>query len=146
MTWLCAQASAFLSVDIIILCLARECITMVRCLAYLHEPCMTLTFDLNIKIIFLPWIWVWQNFFALWHRQTKFWHMGVSPWDNMLCTFLTLVWPWPLTYMLVAGAILSEFYSQFLSCLCFKEQNYVMMLILSIKICILRTYYTRHTV
>ena len=58
---------------------------------------MTLTFDLHIKIIFSPWIWVWQNVFALWHRHTKFWHMGVSPWDNMLYTFLTLVWPWPLT-------------------------------------------------
>ena len=79
---------------------------------------MTLTFDLNIKIIFSPWIWVCQNVFALWHRHTKFWHMGVSSWDNMLCTFLTLVWPWPLTYMYlrVAGGILSEFYSQFLSC------------------------------
>ena len=77
---------------------------------------MSLTFDLNIKIIFSPWIWVWQNVFALLHRHTKFWHMGVSPWDNMLCTFLTLVWPWSLIYMRVAGGILSEFYSQFLSC------------------------------
>ena len=84
---------------------------------------MTLTFDLNIKIIFSPWIWVWQNVFALWHRHTKFWHMGVSPWHNMLCTFLTLVWPWPLTYMRVAGGILSEFYSQFLSCFFFSPEK-----------------------
>ena len=56
MTWLCVQASAFLSFDIVILCLARECITMIRCVEYIHELCMTLTFDLNIKIIFLPWI------------------------------------------------------------------------------------------
>ena len=35
--------------------------------------------------------------FALLHRHTKFWHMSVSPW-NMMCTFLTYVWPWPLTY------------------------------------------------
>ena len=34
----------------------------------------------------------------------------------MLCTFLTLVWPWLLTFMWVAGGILSEFYSQCLSC------------------------------
>ena len=53
--------------------------------------------------IFSPWIWVWQNVFALWHRHTKFWHMGVSPLDNMLCTFLTLEWPWPLHFMWVAG-------------------------------------------
>ena len=32
--------------------------------------------------------------FALWHRHTKF-----GTWDNMFCTFMTCVWPWPLTYM-----------------------------------------------
>ena len=46
----------------------------------------------------------------------QIWQMSVSSLDNMLCTFLTLVWPWPLTYMRVAGGILSEFYSQFFSC------------------------------
>ena len=45
------------------------------------------------KLYISPWIWVWQNVFALWHRHTEFWYMGVSPWDIMLCTFLTLVWP-----------------------------------------------------
>ena len=45
-----------------------------------------------------------------------FWHMGVSPRDSMLFTFLTLVWPWAFTNMWVAMGILSEFYSQFLSC------------------------------
>ena len=86
---------------------------MVRCVAYIQELCMTLTFDLNIKIIISPWIWVFQDVFALWHRHTKFWHMIVSPCDNMLCTFLTLVWPWPLTYMWVAGGILREYCSSF---------------------------------
>ena len=52
---------------------------------------------------------------ALWHRHIKFFHIGVSPWDK-LCTFSTIVWLWPLTYMWVAGGILSEFYSQFISC------------------------------
>ena len=52
MTWLCVQASAFLSFDIVILCLSCKCITMIRCVAYIHELCMTLTFDLNIKLYF----------------------------------------------------------------------------------------------
>ena len=113
---LCLDLS-FLSFGIVILCLAVECIiTMVRCVAYINELCMTLTFDPNIKIIFSPWIWMGHDVFAFWQRHTKFWHMGVSPCDNMLCTFLTLVWSWPLTYMWVAGGFLSEFYSQFLSC------------------------------
>ena len=82
-------------------------------------------YDLDLKpphskLFFLPWIWVWQDVFALWYRHSKFWHMGVSPWDNMLCTFLTLLWSWPLIYMWVAGGILSEFYSQFFSC-CFEN-------------------------
>ena len=98
----------FLSFDVVILCLARECITMVGCVVYIHELYMTLTFDLNIKITFSRWIW--QDVFALWHKHTKFWHMGVSPRDNMLCTFLTLVWLWPLTYMWVAGVSLVSFF------------------------------------
>ena len=107
-TWLCVQASAFLSFDIVILCYACGYITMVWCVRYSHELCMTLIFDLNIKIIFSPWILVRQNDFALWHRHTKFWHMGVSPSDNM-CTFVILVWPWLLTYLWVAGASLVSF-------------------------------------
>ena len=35
-TWLFVQASAFLSFDIVILCWVRECITMVRCVAYIY--------------------------------------------------------------------------------------------------------------
>ena len=84
---------------------------MVRCVTYSHELCMTLTFELNIKIIFSHWIWIWQDVFALWHWHTKFLHMGVSPWD--MCTFLTLVWIWPLTYMWVAGGSLVSFTHSF---------------------------------
>ena len=93
--------------------LAREYISMVWCVAYIHDLWMTLNFDLNIKIIFSPWNWVWQDIFALRHRHTKFWHIGLSPWDNMLCTFLTLVRPWPLTYMWMAGVSLVTFTHSF---------------------------------
>ena len=111
----------FLSFDIVIFCLAWECITMVRRVAYILELCMTLPFDLNSKIIFLPWICVWQDVFALWHSHTKYWHMGVSPWENMLYTFLTLVWPWLLTYIWVAGLSLVSFtHSFYLVCFCLR--------------------------
>ena len=116
MTWLYVQTSGFfLSFDIVILCLARECIPMIRCVAYIYELCMTLTFDLNIKIIFPPWIWVWQDVFALWH-STKVWHMGVSPWDNVVY-ILDLNMTLTFDLYVDGGGILSEFYSQFLSCL-----------------------------
>ena len=120
------------------------------CVKYIHDPDMTLTFDLKVKCIgFMTWLclgltffvlwhshtllcmWVYhhgtmchiqswtlydldlwpqyQNYIftinlnlarclCLWHRHTKCLHMGVSPWD-MLCTFSTLVWLWPLTYI-----------------------------------------------
>ena len=93
---------------------------MVRCVAYFHELSMTLTFYLNIKIIFSPCIRVWRNVFALWHRYTKFWHMGVSPWDNM-SSFLTLVGPWPLTYIWVAGVSLVSFTKNFYHVLTIME-------------------------
>ena len=37
MIWFCVKSSAILSFDIFILCLACERITMVRCVAYIHE-------------------------------------------------------------------------------------------------------------
>ena len=84
MTWLCVKATAFLPFGIlVILCLERECITIVWCVAYLHDICMTLTFDLKINIIFSPWIWVWQDSLLLdigklnlgiwvYHHETNF--------------------------------------------------------------------------
>ena len=109
---LCSGHS-FLSFDTVTLCFASECITMVQCVGYIHYLSMTLTWisKLNFhqefesgKILFVPW-----------QKHTKFWHMGVSPWDNILCTFLTLVWPFLLTYMWVAGvSIVSSTHSFYL--------------------------------
>ena len=97
MTCFCVRAIAFLSFDIVILCWARECITMVRCVAYIHDLCMTLTFDLNIKIIFHYEFESSKIVSALWKRHT----------------FLTNVWPWPLTYMWVPGVSLLSFTHNF---------------------------------
>ena len=113
MTWLCVQASAFLSFDIVILCLAHECITMVLCVAYIHELCMTLTFDLNIKIIFSPWIWVWQNVFALWQILAY----GCITMRQHVVYILDLSLTLTFDLYVDGGRYLSEFYSQFLSCL-----------------------------
>ena len=56
----------------------------------------------------------------------NFCRIGVSPWDYMLCTVITLVWPWPLTYMWEAGGtcIFIEFYPQLLSCKYFRKHLY----------------------
>ena len=47
------------SFDIVVLCLALEFITISQCVPYIHDLCMI--FDINIEIIFSPWIWVWQD-------------------------------------------------------------------------------------
>ena len=38
-----------------------ECITMKRFVVSIHDLCMTLTLDLNIKFMLSPWIWVRQD-------------------------------------------------------------------------------------
>ena len=53
MTLLCVWASAFLSFNVIILSLAGKCTTMVQCVAYTHDHCMTLTFDLKNYIFII---------------------------------------------------------------------------------------------
>ena len=84
----------FCSFDVVILCLASECITMVRCVAYIHALCMTLTFDLNIKIIFescklsllfdigLPNFGIW-----VYHHETTCWVYSWPKYD---------LDPWPI--------------------------------------------------
>ena len=39
----------------------------------------------------------------------------IFSWDNMLCAFMTSVWPWPLAYMWVARVSLVSFTHSFLS-------------------------------
>ena len=48
MTWLCVQATAFLSFDIAILRLTYGCITMSQHVVYILDPCMTWTIDFYV--------------------------------------------------------------------------------------------------
>ena len=47
----CVRRITFLWFDIGLPYLAHGCITMIRCVAYIHDPDMTLNFDLNVKFI-----------------------------------------------------------------------------------------------
>ena len=49
--------------------LAHRCITKRGCVAYIHDPNTTLTFDLKVKIGFLTWLCVRVTAF-LWHSHT----------------------------------------------------------------------------
>ena len=86
LTWLCVRATTFLSFDKVIPYLVHQCITMVRCVTYIQNLCMTLTFGLNIKIIFSPWmylfvvfrfllIWRYQHYRCMKDCNCKFWPM-----------------------------------------------------------------------
>ena len=65
-----------------------------RCVTYIHDPNTTLTFDLKVEFIgFMTWLCVWATAsFVLWHSHTMLCIM-----DDVSCTCMTSVWPWPLT-------------------------------------------------
>ena len=98
MTWLCVHATEFLSFHIVILC---KCITMVQCVVYIHDFCMALIFDLNIFTMILRL----TRSSLLSDIGIPNFAYGISPWNNMLFTFLAFVWPWFFTYMWVTGGI-----------------------------------------
>ena len=52
MTWLCVQFSGFLSFDIVILCLARECFTMVRRVANIMNSVWLWSLTSILKLYF----------------------------------------------------------------------------------------------
>ena len=65
--------------------LAQGCISMRQCAAYLHDLGMTLTYDLKVKFIgFLTLLFVWTITFFTLTLAYHTWHMGASPWDNLL--------------------------------------------------------------
>ena len=104
------RSHVFMSFDIVMLCLAREWVyhhsTMWR--AY-SRPVWPWTLTLILKLYFHREFESGKIVFALRHRHTKFWNMVILAWNNMLCTHLTFVCP--LTYMWMAGRIISFPYS-----------------------------------
>ena len=74
---------------------------------------MTLSFGLNIKKLYVHHEFVFgqDRLFSLtWAYQIQ--HMGVSPWDNILCYILDLsmTLTFDLPVYVDGSAILSEFY------------------------------------
>ena len=65
-------------------------ITMRVCVAYIHEPDETLTFDLKVKFIaFLPWLCVWATAFCPLTWSYYFWHLSVLPLYDVSVAFMT---------------------------------------------------------
>ena len=97
--------------------LADVSITMRRCNTFIHVPDSMLTFDFKFK--FISKLYFHHGFDSgemslLFDIDIPNFSIWVYHHETTLCTFLTLVWPWPLTYMLGGGGILSEFYSVFI--------------------------------
>ena len=75
---------------IVVSYLAHGSVTMRGCVAYIHDPDTTLTFDLKVKSVgfvfgpqlFCPLTWSYYV-----------WHMSVSPCYDVSRTFMTSVWP-----------------------------------------------------
>ena len=65
------QPVTSVSFDIGIPYLAHGSITKRGCVKYIHDPDMTLTFDLKVKFIgFMTWLCLGLTFFVLWHSHT----------------------------------------------------------------------------
>ena len=117
MTWLCVQASAFLSFDIVILCLAYEWITMVRCVAYIHDLDLTLNYDLKVNFIgFLTCFRVQASvFFVLWHNHSLFgmwvYHHGMMCSIHSWTLYDLDLWPHYQNYIFTMNLSLAK-------CLC----------------------------
>ena len=119
---------SFLSFDIVIPYLSHDCITMVRCVIYIQNLCMTLTFGLNIKILFSRWICVWERSSLLFDIRT--WAYNYE--TKCTGTFMTPVWPWPLNYEWVKEETnnLSNFVIPALS----RESSGILLLPLSVRL------------
>ena len=110
MTWLCVQASAF--------CLWHSHTLFDHLLVLYHHGTMCrihswTLFHLNLWPHYQKYIFIMDLSLArclcLLTQAYQIFGVGVSPWDNMLCTFLTLVLLWPLTCMYMAGVSLVSF-------------------------------------
>ena len=62
--------------------LANESITMRGCVAYIHDPDSTLTFDLKVKFTRSTCCPLTKSYYV--------WHKCVSPWHGLSHTFMTL--------------------------------------------------------
>ena len=103
--------------------LVQECITIGWCVKYICDLCMTLTFGLNMRIMFTPWI-------LLWRRPSLLFAIGIPNLTQRCIIMRQYVYIYDLCMTLtfdlyvVTGGILSEFYSQFLSCSYWFHKNY----------------------
>ena len=75
-----------------ILYLAHGSITMRGCITHIHDPDLTLTFDLKVKFLGF-----WCVFYPYLTLVYHIWHMGVWTWENVFGTFMILIRHWPLT-------------------------------------------------
>ena len=82
----------FLWFDIGLPYLAHGCITMRRCVAYIHDPDKTLTFDLKVNFIGFCHVLMFNLLLLLTLTLAyHIWHMGLSPREDVSSTFMILI-------------------------------------------------------
>ena len=78
--------------------LANRSITLREWVARVHNPDVSLTFDLKVKFIgLMTWLCVRATVLCPSTYSYYVWHVSVSPWYDVSRTFITSVWLWPLT-------------------------------------------------
>ena len=74
--------------------------TMRQCVAYIHDPYKTMTFDLKVKFVgCFPCLRVQPITSVNLALAIHFWYMHLSPWHNVWLTSMILIRHWSLTLM-----------------------------------------------
>ena len=87
-------------VDIGLPFLAHGCIIIRWCVAYIRDPDTTLNVDLNVTFIEFWTCFCVRPiaiFIFLFTLAYHIWHIGLSPWEYVTCTFMLPIHCWPLT-------------------------------------------------
>ena len=91
----------FFLIDIGLIYLAHGCNTIRRCVAYIHDPVTTLSFDLfdlNVFYRLLSCLHVRPVTSVSFDIGIPYiWHMSLLPWEDVSSTFMILLRPWTLT-------------------------------------------------
>ena len=93
---LCVRPIISVCFDIGIPYLAHMSITMRTCVAFIHDPDRKWPLTSGpIDRVYNMVLCLGHSFFVLW--QSHIMHVSLTPWYNVLRTFITSIWPWHLT-------------------------------------------------
>ena len=86
---ICVRFITFIWFDIGLPYLAHGSITMRQCVVYIHDPNTTLTSRSHLQLFYM-FSCPASNYFFYLKSAYHIWHMCLSPWEDMSCTYMML--------------------------------------------------------